>query len=353
MPQSDLKPYLTIPLLEVCNFKCVYCPPEGETYHTPKAVFAPEKICGILDTAQAVGMPKVRFSGGEPLLYKHLEAVIAHALRIGLTVHMNTNGYLLEKHLPWLKNYSDLVIKVSLDVVTEEALQAVAKVKRIHKILNGLRMGVEAGLVKRVNFVLTRLNVDQVPDIIALCKELKIGLKIFDMYPVPETEPLWHTFFAPVDILGLSGEPLPTDPYTLKFGTPTTEWRVDGVHVRVKNCFNGTRYHKICETCPAFPCPEGFYCLQVTPSMTVVPCRLGTHLYLPCQDLQDFKQALQKVMAIYAETYHLNAYGPKYEPFRVARLAELQGGDVVEETAVPALTSIPLPLSPTREKVRC
>lgn len=352
MAQKTMKPYVTIPLLEVCNFRCVYCPPEGETYHTPKAVFSPEKVSEVLDTAKSVGLTKVRFSGGEPLLYPHLEQVIQHAVNLGLEVHMNTNGLLLLKHLPWLKKFQGITIKVSLDAYTNNAMKTVAKVARIEKVVEGIREGVAAGIVKRLNFVLTRLNVDQVAGVLALCKELGIGLKIFDMYPVPETEQTWHAFFTPMDILRLNGTPAPVDPYTQKYGTPTEELIIDGVHVRVKNCFNGTRYHTICQECPAFPCPEGLYCLQVTPSMTVVPCRLGTHLYRLCQNSTDLSNALSEIMDIYNNSYHANLFGQKYQDFHDARLIELVEGQKASLDGVPSLAKV-LPVTSTGEKVRC
>ncbi len=352
MTQISIKPYITIPLLEVCNFKCIYCPPEGETYHTPKAIFSPEAVCEVLDTAKSVGMTKVRFSGGEPLLYPHLEQVIQHAVYLGLDAHMNTNGLLLLKHLPWLKKFQGITVKVSLDAYTNNTMKAVAKVARIEKVIEGIKQGVAAGVVKRLNFVLTRLNADQIPGILALCKELGIGLKIFDMYPVPETEQAWLSFFAPIDVLRLKGDPAPVDPYTQKFGTPTKELIVDGVPVRIKNCYNGTRYHSMCKECPAFPCPEGLYCLQVTPSLTVVPCRLGTHLYQTCKSSTDLRNALSEIMTIYENSYHSNFFGQKYRQFHNDRLIELNGGQKAPLEDVPAL-GYTLPLTPTGENIRC
>ena len=99
---NTLKPYLTIPLLETCNFKCVYCPPAGETYHTPKANFTLDKVTQVLETAQAVGMTKVRFSGGEPLLYPLLKEAIEQATDLGFEVvaTRGTAQFFSEQGLP-------------------------------------------------------------------------------------------------------------------------------------------------------------------------------------------------------------------------------------------------------------
>jgi len=284
------------------------------------------------------------------LMYPHLEQVISYAVNLGLEVHMNTNGYFLLKQLPWLRKYQGITVKVSLDAHTNEALKAVSKVSKIEQIIEGIRQGAAAGIVKRLNFVLTRLNADQIPGILALCKELGIALKIFDMYPVPETEQAWRAYFAPLEVLALNGEAAPIDLYTQKYGTPTEELLVDGVPVRIKNCFNGTRYHAMCQECAAFPCPEGLYCVQVTPSMTVVPCRLGLHLYRKCDDFSQLGSALTDIIEIYDSSYLAYDFGERYQYFHDARLIELAGGEPVNMEVIPLLGYV---TNSSGENIRC
>lgn len=303
-----MKPYITISLTDVCNMRCVYCPPAGETYHTARAVFSPEKVLGVLQAAVNLGLYKVRFSGGEPSLYPHLRQVVEGAAALGLEVHLNTNGLLLQKHLDWLEHVPNLHIKVSLDACTPDVLRRISGQSRLDDILTGLRLGVEKSLVQRVNFVLTRLNADQLPGILSLCRELGIGLKIFDMFPVPETQKTWRELYLPTEALHLQGQRLPEYAYTAHFGTPTQELLVDGVHVRIKSCLDGTRYHATCAACPFFPCPEGLYCLMVTPSLTVIPCRLGEHLFHTCETFEQVQSAIQAVMQFYAEAIYANLY---------------------------------------------
>ncbi|MCB8967687.1 MAG: radical SAM protein [Ardenticatenaceae bacterium] len=324
------KPYLTISLTDVCNLRCVYCPPAGENYHTPTTMMNPEQACAILDTAVALGVHKVRFTGGEPLLYPHLATVMRHAATCNLEVHINTNGLLLAQNLAWLKTIPNLFVKVSLDAHTNAAMRRIAGAGQAKRVIEGLRQAAVTGIVQRVNFVLTQLNVDEVPGILALCRELGIGLKIFDMFPVPETAVLWQTLYAPIEAINLDGEPAPPYAYTRQYGTPTRELIVDGVHVRIKNCQDGTRYHTVCQQCPFFPCPEGLYCLLVTPSLTVVPCRLGEHLYRHCHDFAELRQAIAQAIQLYQESYFANLFHETHQDFYAASLnhcpqAEFEG----------------------------
>jgi molybdenum cofactor biosynthesis enzyme MoaA len=327
MTASPLKPYVTISLTDACNMRCVYCPPAGENYQTPHAVFELKKLDGVLRTIADLEVSKIRFTGGEPLLYPHLRAAMLYASHLGLEIHVNTNGLLLEKHIDWLPQIPNLFIKVSLDAHTDRAMRRVNGVAAAEKVLRGLRLGAEKGLVQRINLVLTQLNFDQIPGIHALCKELGIGMKIFDMFPVPETEKIWQALYAPPDALSLKGTPAPPYAYTQKYGTPTREKMVDGVHVRIKNCFDGTHYHQVCKDCKAFPCPEGLYCLLVTPSLTVVPCRLGMQLHRPCQNFSELFQYLHEGMVMYADSFYLNCYGEQHGAFYAQRLAERQNQD--------------------------
>ena len=329
---SAPKPYITISLIDVCNMKCVYCPPMGENYHTPRNFFAPQKVKQVLETAVSLGMSKVRFTGGEPMLYPYLEQVTTYAASLGLTVHINTNGLNLSRHLGWMQAVKNLVVKVSLDAVDEAVFGEMSGAQGVHRVVDAIRQGALLGVVKRINFVLTRLNADQIPGLLALCREVGIGLKIFDMYPVPETELHWQLVYMPPDALAVEGRAAAPYAYTSRYGTPTRELVVDGVPLRIKNCFDGTRYHERCQECAAYPCPEGLYCLVVTPSQRVVPCRLGDHLHQEFATTAELTTALQEACQLYDESFYVNAYGEAHQDFYAQALA--QPGNVISRESL-------------------
>ena len=316
------RPYITISLIDICNMKCVYCPPMGENYHTPHKFFAPQKVKLVLATAVSLGMSKVRFTGGEPLLYPYLEDVTTYAANLGLTVHINTNGLNLGRHLRWMQDVENLVVKVSLDAVDEIVFREMSGARGVERVIDAIRQGAALGVVKRINFVLTRLNADQIPGVLALCREVGIGLKIFDMYPVPETALHWQMVYMPPDALLVEGRAAAPYAYTSRYGTPTRELVVDGVPLRIKNCFDGTRYHKRCQECAAYPCPEGLYCLAVTPALRVAPCRLGDHLQRPFTTNAELTIALQEACQLYDESFYVNAYGEAHQDFYAQALAQ-------------------------------
>jgi len=304
----------------------------GENYHTPHQFFAPKKVKQVLETAVSLNMSKVRFTGGEPMLYPYLEEVTTYAASLGLTVHINTNGLNLSRHLRWMQDVENLVVKVSLDAVDEDVFCEMSGARGVERVVEAIRQGADLGVVKRLNFVLTRLNADQIPGVLDLCREVGIGLKIFDMYPVPETELHWQMVYMPPDALAVEGRAAAPYAYTSRYGTPTRELIVNGVPLRIKNCFDGTRYHDRCQECAAYPCPEGLYCLVVTPSQRVVPCRLGDHLHLHFANPTELKAALQEACQLYDESFYFNAYGEAHQDFYAQALA--QPKDVVSRESL-------------------
>ena len=69
--------YLRIALNEMCNLRCIYCMPEGGIPFKPKnEIMTPEEILRIVTVVSELGVNKIRFTGGEPLLRKDLVELV-------------------------------------------------------------------------------------------------------------------------------------------------------------------------------------------------------------------------------------------------------------------------------------
>ncbi|MBT3271566.1 MAG: radical SAM protein, partial [Spirochaetales bacterium] len=61
--------YLRISITDRCNLRCVYCMPEdGVKLKSHGDIMSFEDICKIVETGTAMGIRKVRLTGGEPLV---------------------------------------------------------------------------------------------------------------------------------------------------------------------------------------------------------------------------------------------------------------------------------------------
>lgn len=303
-----MNPYLSIALTEQCNLNCVYCPPHGETYGTPRATLELDDALGILQVAHELGVNKVRLTGGEPLLYARIGEVLSYASSLGLETHLNTNGVLLHRYAGMLNEFRGLHVKVSLDTMKRELYREITGKDSLSHVIRGINSISEYGILKRLSTVVTTKNNMGIRSLLSFCEEKSIGIKIHDMYVVPERRPVWKNLYKSLEELRLEGEPGPRNEYSERYGIPTKELIVNGVNVRLKDSHFGTTYHPTCEACPHWPCQEGFYCLVITPSKHVVPCRLGGHLRQRFGNQLELSVAISEAMRIYRQSYRANLF---------------------------------------------
>ena len=95
-------PYLRLSLTEACNFRCSYCLPDGYQADGHPRFLQVEEIGRLVRAFAALGMSKIRLTGGEPSLRKDLDEIIATVAAVpGIRkVAITTNGTLLPRRLP-------------------------------------------------------------------------------------------------------------------------------------------------------------------------------------------------------------------------------------------------------------
>lgn len=93
-----------------CNFRCTYC----DIPETAAGEMTAAQFCGAIDELVGCGLLRASFSGGEALLRRDAEAIIAHAKGRGLFTSLNTNGWLTARRLERLRPHLDMLV-LSLD----------------------------------------------------------------------------------------------------------------------------------------------------------------------------------------------------------------------------------------------
>src|SRR5438552_18830092 len=90
---------LRISVTDRCNLRCVYCMPEEVTFLPRDELLSFEEIASFVEVAAPLGIDKIRLTGGEPLMRKQLERLVAMIVAIpGIDdVGLTTNGLLLSK----------------------------------------------------------------------------------------------------------------------------------------------------------------------------------------------------------------------------------------------------------------
>jgi cyclic pyranopterin phosphate synthase len=159
-PLRDLRVSVT----DRCNFRCVYCMPReifGRRYtfldHTDILTF--EEIARLVRVLQPLGVRKVRLTGGEPLVRKHLERLVEMLAGLGeLDLALTTNGALLASQAKTLRAAGLERVTVSLDTLDDAVFRQMNDTDlSVQCVLDGIDAAAAAGLSPvKVNMVVKR-----------------------------------------------------------------------------------------------------------------------------------------------------------------------------------------------------
>ena len=153
-PLHDLR----ISVTDRCNFRCVYCMPKevfdkDYAFLPQTSLLSFEEITRIAKLFVAHGVEKIRLTGGEPLLRKHIEKLIEMLASITtqsgkpLDLTLTTNGSLLARKAQSLKDAGLKRVTVSLDALDESIFQRMNDVDfPVSDVLEGLDAAHAVGL---------------------------------------------------------------------------------------------------------------------------------------------------------------------------------------------------------------
>jgi len=179
-PLRDLR----ISVTDRCNFRCNYCMPK-EVFNKDYAylpqgdLLSFEEITRIARVFVSHGVQKIRLTGGEPLLRKHLHILVSQLSELRtpegrpLDLTLTTNGSLLARQARALKDAGLQRVTVSLDGLDDAVFRRMNDVDfPVTDVLNGIDAALDAGLGVdaqgvpsglKVNMVVKRsTNVDQI-----------------------------------------------------------------------------------------------------------------------------------------------------------------------------------------------
>jgi cyclic pyranopterin phosphate synthase len=154
---------LRISITDRCNFRCVYCMPKevygrDHAFLERKELLSFEEITRVTRVFAGLGVRTVRITGGEPLVRRNVEQLIAMLAEIpDLELALTTNGALLPQKAEALAQAGLSRVTVSLDSVDDETFRALNDVDfPVDKVLEGIDAAAAAGLPVKVNAVVKR-----------------------------------------------------------------------------------------------------------------------------------------------------------------------------------------------------
>ncbi|MEV0341248.1 GTP 3',8-cyclase MoaA [Nocardia sp. NPDC050713] len=245
---------LRVSITEKCSLRCTYCMPEEGLPPIPKdeLLTVAEIVRLVALAVEQLGVREVRFTGGEPLMRRDLEQIIAgcHERLPGIPLAMTTNGVGLEHRARGLAAAGLSRVNVSLDTVDRNGFAKLTRRDRLESVLAGIRAARAAGLAPlKVNAVLMRETLSGAADLLQWCLAEECELRFIEEMPL-DADHEWAranmvTAAELLDVLGARftlTEAGRSDP-----SAPAEKWLVDGGPATVGIIATVTR--KFCDTC--------------------------------------------------------------------------------------------------------
>jgi len=182
--------YLRISVTDRCNLRCLYCmPDEGVPKLRHEECMSFEEITRTAVEAVALGIRKIRLTGGEPLVRKGIVELVAMLSPIdGLELlTMTTNGHFLDQYALPLKEAGLSSLNISLDTLNPDRYKSLTRGGEISRVLTGIDAALQAGFPLKINMVIseetTREEMDEMKN---FCQERGIRLQRIREYSLRE-----------------------------------------------------------------------------------------------------------------------------------------------------------------------
>ena len=185
--------YARISLTDKCNLRCVYCMPEDKVYENnlinDTLSFNDYKF--IINGLSQVGIKKIKFTGGEPLLYPHLIELIKYEhYECNIDdISITTNGIGLNEIAYELKRSGLKSVNISLDSLKSYKYKSITRGGNLTDVLKSINRCLELGIKVKINcVVIKRFNDDEVYDFIEMANYYPIDVRFIELMPLGEGE---------------------------------------------------------------------------------------------------------------------------------------------------------------------
>lgn len=194
--------YLRLSVTDRCNLRCQYCmPPEGVCKKRHEEMLTEDEMIQAVETAAALGIHKLRITGGEPLVKKNILSICRRAAAVaGITeVCMTTNGILLPDMAADLRRAGVHRLNISLDTLDAGKYARMTRLGTLEQALAGVEAALAAGFDRvKINAVLIGgFNDDEIPSLAELTRRYPLDVRFIELMPMTAEETLGPSAYIP------------------------------------------------------------------------------------------------------------------------------------------------------------
>lgn len=232
--QGRVHDYLRLSLTDKCNFRCFYCmPSENISFYPNSKLMSADEIEIIAQKFVALGVKKIRLTGGEPLIRKDAADIIERLSRLPIELAITTNGYLLNRYLNLFKRLGLQSINVSLDTLQEEKFKGITQRDYYYTVRSNIQKALQMGFKIKVNTVVMKnVNEEEILDFVRWSERENVHIRFIEFMPFNGNKWDWSKVVSYQEILktisdGIEVEKINDSPndtaknYTVKGGKGT------------------------------------------------------------------------------------------------------------------------------------
>lgn len=265
--------YLRISVTDRCNLRCVYCmPEEGMEFEPDERLLSFDEIAAVVRVLARRGVSKLRLTGGEPLVRKNLEQLVAMLSAIpGIhDIALTTNGIHLAPRAERLRAAGVTRVNISLDSLRSDRFALVTRGGDIRKVLASLEESERVGFNPiKLNVVLMKgINDDEIGDFLQLTMNRSWTVRFIEYMPIGHNDDGWRSRYLPLSAVlqHCDAQGWTVEPAESVYGNgPSRNYRLSGA----KGAFG--LIHPVsdhfCETCNR---------LRLTADGNIKPCLYWT-----------------------------------------------------------------------------
>ncbi len=245
--------YVRISVTDRCDFRCVYCMAEEMTFVPRKDVLSLEELHSVAQAFTELGVGKIRFTGGEPLIRKNVMSLFEKVGTLpGLKeLVLTSNGSQLQKYALPLREAGVRRINISLDSLKADRFKSLTRIGELETVLRGITAAKAAGFERiKINAVILKgRNEDEVIDLVNYVRDQQLDISFIEEMPLGliDEHNRELSFCSSDEIRKQIDAVYPLTPTTEDTGGPSRYYQMAGTESRIG--FISPHSHNFCHLC--------------------------------------------------------------------------------------------------------
>lgn len=244
--------YIRLSITDRCDFRCTYCMSENMEFLPRDEVLSLEECLRIVKAFVALGVSKVRITGGEPLVRKNALWLFEEIGKLSGLKELvtTTNGSQLEQQAEALKTAGVKRINISLDSLDAAKFKEITRVGDLNKVLRGISAAKKAGFDNiKLNTVLMRgINDNETLALVEFAIAQEIDISFIEEMPLGEVNHSRESsFVSNIETLANIQSNFDLISSDLNTGGPARYWQVKNAKTKIG--FISPHSHNFCEAC--------------------------------------------------------------------------------------------------------